>query len=73
MALGETVEVRRHGVIEARGRINDISVDGSFLWLMQDGALGRRIFRAKDNIRIFRAQRPDEPDHTSETLTNRHC
>lgn len=52
LVQGQTVEIRRHGVIEVRGIVDAAAPDGSCLWLVLEGALGRRQFRSAENIRV---------------------
>ncbi|MCQ6271450.1 hypothetical protein M8J71_13275 [Pseudarthrobacter sp. R1] len=40
---GRYIEIYRHGVQIDRGVVDAVTADGTILWLMQDGALPRRI------------------------------
>lgn len=39
----QNVEVHIGGRVADRGQVADVMIDGSVLWLMQDGVSGRRI------------------------------
>jgi hypothetical protein len=54
LTVGEIVEVRRHGVVDARGRVVYAAEDGSSVWLFQEGAMGLRKFLSADNVKISR-------------------
>lgn len=62
---GEHVQIRRHGVLEAQGRIDEITPDGTLMWIQQDHALGRRLFHTGDIIRVYRYQAKEEIAHSS--------
>ncbi|PTT69988.1 hypothetical protein DBR22_02310 [Arthrobacter sp. HMWF013] len=50
LAPGDTVVLLTSDKRNARiaGRVDDISADGSFLWLLQDSGAGRRLFHRPD-------------------------
>ena len=52
LTVGDVVEVRRHGVVDARGRVVYAAEDGSSIWLFKDGAMGLKKFLSADNVRV---------------------
>lgn len=47
------VEIYRSGMVADRGLVDDVMADGSVLWLMQDGATGRRLIESQSGVHIL--------------------
>lgn len=62
---GDHVQLRRHGVVEAQGQIDEIAPDGTLMWIQQDNALGRRLFHAGDTLRVYRDEANEQASHSS--------
>lgn len=54
LARTDEVEIHSHGRVIATGRIDMLAIDGSMLWLQQDGGQGRALFLHNDGLRVYR-------------------
>jgi hypothetical protein len=50
----DEVEIHNQGRVITSGRIDMLAMDGSMLWLQQDGGLGRALFLHSDGLRVYR-------------------
>jgi hypothetical protein len=51
------VEIYRNGKAIASGKIDMLAMDGSMLWIHQDGANGRALFLHGDGLKVYRRPR----------------
>lgn len=50
----DEVEIHNHGRLITSGCIDMLAMDGSMLWLQQDGGQGRALFLRSDGLRVYR-------------------
>lgn len=56
LSRADEVEIHGHGQAIASGRIDMLALDGSVLWLEQNGGKGRALFLHSDGVRVYRRQ-----------------
>ena len=47
LLTGQNVEIYTSGIMVDRGRVDDVMMDGSILWLKHEGASNRRIIERR--------------------------
>lgn len=52
-ALGQHVEIRRHGKVLRNGVVEDVMPDGSILWISAEGAHGREMIERSEGKQVF--------------------
>jgi hypothetical protein len=57
LSPADQVEIRRNGRPVASGCIDMRALDGSVIWLIQDGGRGRALFLHDDGVMVFRRAR----------------
>jgi hypothetical protein len=57
LSRADQVEIYRNGEAIASGKIDMLAMDGSMLWIHQDGANGRALFLHGDGLKIYRRPR----------------
>jgi hypothetical protein len=51
----DPVEIVKHAQIVAVGRVEEVSLSGNVLWLMEEGSEPRRLFLKSDGVLVRRA------------------
>lgn len=59
-ALGQHVEVRRHGEIVRTGTVEDVMPDNSILWISAAGPFPREMFERAEGYEVY-ARYPWDP------------
>jgi hypothetical protein len=57
LSRADQVEIYRNGKAIASGKIDMLAMDGSMLWIHQDGANGRALFLHGDGLKVYRRPR----------------
>ena len=57
LSPAEEVEIRCNGRTVAAGCVDMRALDGSVIWLIQDGGRGRALFLQGDGVTVFRRAR----------------
>jgi hypothetical protein len=57
LSRADQVEIHRNGKAIASGKIDMLAMDGSMLWIHQDGANGRALFLHGDGLKVYRRPR----------------
>lgn len=60
-ALGQYVEVRRHGEIIRTGTVEDVMPDNSILWISAAGPLPRQMYERADGYKVYARYPWDSP------------